>query len=106
MTQKGKLLRACVYGALISVLSAGYFILYFYFLDLHFSLMQLFFVIVGTISYFILMGMNRKTLWQVVCSVIPVLFYFWSLINFAFFLVFKSFLDFSSGQVQELNWNL
>lgn len=83
-----------------------YFFIYFKYLDLSFPLMNLFFVVSGTMSLFLMLNFFRSKLWHVFCYFLMLAFYFWALINFAYFQVFKTFVDFGSSKISQLNLSL
>lgn len=90
------------YFTVILLLNSVYFFIYFLYLDAGISLLNLFFITVGTISYLLLLQILRWRTWEVLSYFIVALYFLFCLINFAYFKVFASFSEFSFGQMKTM----
>lgn len=98
-----KIKLALVFGSILICLNVIYFFVYFSLLDLSFSFLHLFFVIVAAISFFLLYNFIGWRIWRFVCASTFFIFYSASLINFAYYSIYHSFLDFSLNQSSQIN---
>jgi len=99
-----KIKLAAAFGAILICLNVVYFFVYFSLLDLPFSLLHLFFVAAAAISFFLLYNFVRWRIWRIVCAGAFFIFYLTSLVNFAYYSVYRSFLDFSLNQSSQINF--
>jgi phosphoglycerol transferase MdoB-like AlkP superfamily enzyme len=101
-----KYTNTIIFGAILLILNTLYFFSYFAFLQLPFSWLHFFYIVLSTLSYVLLVAFLRYKSWQALCYIFMVLFYFWGMMNFAYYKIFRSFLAFSPGQISEINLNL
>lgn len=102
---QNKLKTFFIFLLILLGLNVVYFYVYFSFLDLPFSWLHFSFIIFGNISYAILINIFKLRIWRLVSYLLISLFYVWALMNFAYFKVFKTFLDFGLGQFGQVNLN-
>jgi len=84
-------------------LNTIYFFVYFSLLDLSFSWLQLFFIAIVTLSYCLLLSFLRYKLWHLLCYLVMMVVYVSSLVNFAYYSVYRVFIDFSFNQAGQMN---
>lgn len=101
--KKEKLLIHGLFALLVVCLNALYFYFFFALLNLSLTWLNLLFIIAGSLSYFLILNILRHRAWHIICYVIYALSIFWSLINYAYFTVFKNFVDISFGQINQVD---
>jgi len=102
---KNQLKTYFIFLSILLCLNTIYFYIYFSFLELNFSWLHLFFLVIGNISYSILLLLFKLKIWRIITYVLITAFFLWSLMNYAYFSVFNTFLDFSWGQMSQVNVN-
>ena len=102
MLNQRKITIATIFYLILLFLNVIYFFIYFSLLNLPFNLLQLFFIVISTASYFLLLSFLRHPLWQAVCYGVAFMLYISSLANFAYYQVFRAFIDFSLNQAGQL----
>ena len=102
---KNQLKTYFIFLSILLCLNTIYFYIYFSFLELNFSWLHLFFLVIGNISYSILLLLFKLKIWRIITYVLITAFFIWSLMNYAYFSVFNTFLDFSWGQMSQVNVN-
>ncbi len=101
-----KIILSGVFFCILLSLNGIYFFVYFSLLDLSFSLLHFFYLVVTTLSFFLLINFLRWKSWQFACYLVLLCFYLSSLVNFAYFKVFYVFIDFSFNQTQQLDTSM
>ncbi|MBI5077120.1 LTA synthase family protein [Candidatus Falkowbacteria bacterium] len=101
-----KIKLALIFSSILICLNVIYFFIYFSLLDLPFTLLHFFFVLIAAVSYFLLYNFFRWRLWRFVCASAFFIFYFASLVNFAYYSVYRSFIDFSFEQSSQINFTM
>jgi phosphoglycerol transferase MdoB-like AlkP superfamily enzyme len=98
-----KVIIAVTFLLILFCLNMIYFYIYFALLDLNFSWWHVFFIAVSTLSYFLLLNFWRSRIWQLLCAVLISGFFITSLMNFAYYKIFRAFIDFSFSQAGQID---
>ena len=101
--QNKKITIAAAFLLILFCLNMIYFYIYFALLDLNFSWWHVFFIAVSTLSYFLLLNFLRSRIWQALCGLLISVFFLVSLSNFAYYKIFRAFIDFSLNQTGQID---
>ena len=101
--QDKKVTIAATFLLILFCLNMIYFYVYFALLDLNFSWWHVFFIGVSTLSYFLLLNFLRWRIWQLLCVLLISVFFLVSLMNFAYYKIFRAFIDFSLSQTGQID---
>lgn len=93
-------------GSFVVVLMVLYFSIYLWLLQLAISPINILYVIVVAMSYFLLLQVWRSYVWQGVIHLLLGVVFIWALMNYAYFSVFNVFLDFSFGHTAQLKMSV
>lgn len=81
------------------LINIGYFFVYFIFLTECFSWLNFLFSLIGSSSLFLLGILFKNRIWRVTSAILLFSYYIWTLLNFAYFKVFNTFLDLGTKQI-------
>ena len=98
-----KITIAATFLLILFCLNMIYFYIYFSLLNLNFSWWHVFFIAVSTISYFLLLNFWRARIWQMFCGLLISGFFISALLNFAYYKIFRAFIDFSWSQAGQID---
>lgn len=98
-----KIIIAGTFLLILFCLNMIYFYIYFALLDLNFSWWQVFFIAISTLSYFLLLNFSRWKVWQIFCGLLISAFFVTALLNFAYYKIFRAFIDFSLNQAGQID---
>ena len=106
MLNQRRLIIAVIFYFILLFFNVIYFYIYFSLLDFSFTWLHLFFVSIATLSYFLMFNFLRFRWWRALSLLFLGAVYLVSLFNFAYFGVFKSFVDFSMRQASQLDLSM
>jgi phosphoglycerol transferase MdoB-like AlkP superfamily enzyme len=80
-----------------------YFLIYFFYLNAALTAINLYFIIMATAAYFLLLHFWRWRGWEFISYLLVIIYVLFSLFNFAFFKIFGTFFAFSFNQTETIN---
>ena len=83
-----------------------YFFVYFYLLQIHVTLLHISFIIIFSLSFTALLNFISYSWWRIICYIILAMFLLSSLVNFAYFQVFDTFLIMTWHQVAQMDYDI
>ncbi len=83
-----------------------YFLIYFYYLDAFVTPINLYFIVLATISYFLLLHFWRVKGWELISYLLVIVYLVFTLVNFAYFKVFGTFLTLNLNAFRSVNSSL
>ena len=83
-----------------------YFFVYFYLLQIHVTLLHISFIIIFSLSFTALLNFIYYSWWRIICYIILAMFLLSSLVNFAYFQVFDTFLIMTWHQVAQMDYDI
>ena len=102
--------KSIKYNLIFTVLFFGLFVTYFaiysYLLQLNISYLHLTFIAMFSISYIVLLNFINKQWWYFICYIGITILLLFSLVNFAYFQIFKNFIVFGPNQISQVNSGL